>query len=165
MIEKQKQIHFGKLYKSVANYGPARFQHEIYADTYLISFTKTEFYKNLYVEVDLEDKIYKEINSITNGKLIALCGPSGSGKSTVTSKVVDKLSKNPRNNVLYIDLRNVEASKEMDDMEGMDIEESFVRELILNEFNNQFPLIVDDQEVDLRNDLFYLITRKKNCCL
>ena len=139
-----KYLFFSDFYKDFATYGIERTQNVLYKDKYLVSFSEKDFYDKLYVPVYLEEFGYEKIDSVTDGRLITICGPSGSGKSTVSKKILFTLNCNPRYKIIAVDIRIENSSKEFDDNET-EISDSYVREMILNHFEAEFELLSDKE--------------------
>lgn len=150
---KEKYVKFAEYYKDIALFGIDRVQNEMYRDKYLINFSEGEFYDELYVSVDLEKYSFDKVDAIVNGSLVTICGPSGSGKSTVSKKVINSLSANPRYKVLTVDARIENSLKGMDDNETC-ISDNYVRELILNEFEREFDLNIENYKKSKRLELY-----------
>lgn len=134
---KTNYLKFTEFYIDIAPFGTSRIEDEVFASKHMVSLSEDEFYEKLYVSVPLEKFALKTITSIIDGKLITLCGPYGSGKSTVTKKVARILKSNPRNKVIQIDAKLENSSKAFDDNETT-IKDSFIRNLLLSEFDAEF---------------------------
>ena len=156
MNPKIKFSHFCKHYSGISKIGPSRIKEEDQIIDSFLDISEKDFFNYLYVDVPLEAKAYSTINAPENGRLVAICGPSGSGKSTVSKKVVRALKRNPLDYIIYIDVRLVEASKEMDDqIKG--IEERFVRNLILSEFEKSFRSSISTEKQNRRLGLYHFM--------
>jgi hypothetical protein len=153
----EKIENFIKFYKGVSTYGPARAQSEFYRDSYTIPFDENDFANQVYVPVQMEQDLWKEVNELFLGKIITLCGPAGSGKSSVSIIVKRKLEENKKNLVIFVDMRLENAAKYYDDKENT-INESAIRELILSKFRNIFYVEIENTAgPSLWEELLYFI--------
>lgn len=153
----EKIANFVKFYKGISTYGPARAQNEAYRDSYNISFDENDFATQVYVPVPIEDTLWDEVDELFLGKIITLCGPAGSGKSSVSLMVKRRLEANPRNFVIFVDMRLENSAKYYDDKANT-INESAFRELILSRFRSVFHVDIKNKTGRSRwDELMYFI--------
>jgi hypothetical protein len=109
----------------------------------------------LYIPTKLESDLYKEVDDLNNGNIIALCGPSGSGKSTVSLKVKFDIENQLRTKLIFLDLRIEESSKTFDNVTTVDDEH--IRKLLLSQFEKDFPILINVEENSERINLYYFL--------
>ncbi len=143
------------LYRKISAFGPSRIQDSNYADRYLVSFTEKDFFEKLYIPTSLEADLYKEVDDLNNGNIVALCGPSGSGKSTVSLKVKFDIENQLRTKLIFLDLRIEESSKTFDKVTTIDDEQ--IRNLLLSQFEKDFPILLNDEKTSERLSLYYFL--------
>ena len=154
-MKENKYSNLLDLYRRISTFGPSRLQDAKYADRYLVSFTEKDFFEKLYISTNLERDLYKEVNDLNNGNIIALCGPSGSGKSTVSLKVKSDIENQLRTKLIFLDLRIEESSKTFDNITKIDDEQ--IRRLLLSQFERDFPILINNNEPSERLNLYYFL--------
>jgi hypothetical protein len=152
-------IKFTNFYKDISTFGTSRIDDIESPNKEILNITTQEFLELLYINVPTEYLLKEKLKDDTLGKLIALCGPSGCGKSSVSLKVKHDIS-GLNYLVIFLDFK-IEYATELLDNNFQTIDETRIRELILNSFNKEFPKYAEDTYSKKDDLLYFLLSSEK----